>query len=419
MFNKKCTILFLLTLCLFGIKIPVQAQSYFKDALQPNREKFYNNIVSNINKTLQLPLDSTTEDRWNSAFYNIGLVQYKTALVNSKIDAVAKMINTQSTDCKKAFLNLIYSEYPKKYAAQIKTVFKTSTDDAKLMAMAAIYLLPSATAADVKMMQQQTATALLKDADNAILFELQQQLNNWNKKTSIPSIKTFFAKDYLLGTVLVLSFQRKDRNYPGIALVRKANGDFVKNTDGKYFAVGQLARSVSNMPGYISMGNTPQGIFKMNGFDTSKSFFIGPTTNIQLAMPHEYNPFTVDGKLIDTTWSLEQYRNLLPTNFKNYYPLYGSFYAGKAGRTEIIAHGTTVDPNYYKTNIYYPYTPSAGCLATKEIWNSTTGYLETSDQLLLTKALQQAGGANGYLIVIEIDDKKAPVKLEELIGYLK
>lgn len=397
----------------------MQAQSYFKDALQPNREKFYKNIVNSINKTLQLTLDSTTEDRWNSAFYNIGLVQYKTAFVNSKIDAVAKIINTQSNDSKKAFLNLVFSEYPKKYAAQIKSVFKTAADDAKLLAMAANYILPSATAADVKMMQQQTATALQKDPDNAILFELQQQLNNWNKKTSIPSIKTFFAKDYLQGKLLVLSFQRKDRNYPGLALVRNASGDFVKNTDGKYFTVGQLARSVSNMPGYISMGNTPQGIFKMNGFDTSKSFFIGPTTNIQLAMPHEYNPFTVDGKLIDTTWSLAQYKDLLPDNFKKYHPLYGSFYAGKAGRSEIIAHGTTVDPNFYKTNTYYPYTPTAGCLATKEIWNSATGYLQTSDQLLLTQALQQSGGANGYLIVIEIDDKKAPVKMEDLMGYLK
>ncbi len=417
MFNKKVAISFLIVTILFATNF-VQAQSYFKDALQENRTKFYNKIVAGINKTLELPLDSTNEDRWNSAFYNIGFIHYKTPFVNSKIDAAAKIIQAQSTDCKKAFLNFIYSEYPKKYVAQIKTIFKTA-DDFKLMAMAANYLLPTASAADVKMMLQEAEAAQKQQPDNAILFELIYQLKNWNKKTIVPSIKNFFAKDYLPGQVLVFSFHRKDRNYTGLALVRDTNGAFVKNADGKYFAVGQIARSVSNMPGYITNGNTPQGFFRMNGFDTSNSFFIGPTTNIQLAMPHEYNPFYIDGKLIDTTWSMDQYKNLLPANFKNYHPLYGTFYAGKAGRSEIIAHGTTVDPSFYKTTIYYPYTPTAGCLATKEIWNNNTGFLQTSDQLLLTQAVQKAGGAKGYLIVIEIDDKKAPVALADLVKYLK
>ena len=417
MFNKKTHILVLIA-CLLCASHFVQAQSYFKDALQQNRTKFYNKIVAGINKTLELPLDSTNEDRWNSAFYNIGLIQYKPPFVNSKIDAAAKIINAQSTDCKKAFLNLIYSKYPKIYAAQIKTVFKTAAD-VKLMAMAANYLLPTASAADVKMMLLQAEAAQKLQPDNAILFELIYQLKNWNKKTIAPSIEPFFAKDYLPGKVLVFSFHRKDRNYTGLALVRDTSGGFVKNTDGKYFAVGQIARSVSNMPGYISNGNTPQGFFRMNGFDTSNSFFIGPTTNIQLAMPHEYNPFYENGKLIDTTWSMVQYKNLLPDNFRNYHPLYGTFYAGKAGRTEIIAHGTTVDPSFYKTTIYYPYTPTAGCLATKEIWNNNTGFLQSSDQLLLTQAVQKAGGAKGYLIVIEIDDQKAPVTLADLATYLK
>lgn len=268
-------------------------------------------------------------------------------------------------------------------------------------------------------MLQQTLATLAKDPDNAILYELSEQIKNYNQKINTPSIKTFFTKNYLPGQVLVFSFQRKDRNFPGIAMVRNANGNFVKKADSTYFSVGQLARSASNMPGYISNGNTPQGIFKMNGFDTSKSFFIGPTTNIQLSMPHEYHPFIVAGKLVDSTWSLQQYKDLLPNNFKNYEPIYGTFYAGKAGRTEIIAHGTTIDTAFYKNQTYAPYTPTAGCLSTKEIWNNKTGYIQISDQLLLTKAIKNAGGPFGYLIVVEIDDKKTPVTLANVLSYLK
>ena len=392
---------------------------FFKDALQEKRTAFYKQIINGINKNLSLPPTAENEEALSSAFDNIGLVKYKTAFVNSKIDTAAKYINSRGADYKKALLNLINSDYPKKYTAYIKPVFKNAGTDAKLMAMAANYLLPTATSADVKMMLRQTLAVLANEPDNAILYELSEQLKNHGKKINTPSIKTFFAKNYLPGQVLVFSFQRKDRNYPGLAMVRNGDGNFIKNTDSSYFAVGQLARSASNMPCYITNGNTPQGFFKMNRFDTSNSFFIGPSTNIQLSMPHEYHPFIQNDKLIDTTWSLQQYKDLLPVNFKNYHPMYGTFYAGKAGRTEIIAHGTTIDTAFYSHQPYAPYTPTAGCLCTREIWNNKTGYLQSSDQLLLTQAIQNAGGPHGYLIVIEIDDKKAPVTLKEIISYLK
>jgi len=421
MYNKIFLKIILTAALTFNAAVFLYAQNkgpYFKDALKENREKFYKKIVTGINKNLSLPFSSENEDQLSGAFYNIGLVKYKTQFVHSKIDSAVKTVLFRSVDYQKALLNLINSDYPKKYAPYIFAVFKKTTN-AKLMAMAANYLLPTATAAQVKIMQLQTTALLAQSPDNAILFELSEQLKNYNKKIITPSIKTFFAKDYLPGEVLVFSFQRRDRNYPGLAMVRNTTGNFIKKDDGNYFAVGQLARSASNMPGYITNGNTPQGFFKMNGFDTSNSFFIGPTTNIQLSMPHEYHPFVVDNKLIDTTWSLQQYKDLLPENFKNYHPIYGTFYAGKAGRTEIIAHGTTIDTSFYINQSYAPYTPSAGCLCTKEIWNNKTGLLQSSDQLLLTQAIQKGGGPYGYLIVVEIDDKKAAVKLSDILSYLK
>ena len=71
---------------------------------------------------------------------------------------------------------------------------------------------------------------------------------------------------------------------------------------------------------------------------------------------------------------------LLPAKLKNYSPLYESFYAGKAGRSEIIAHGTAINPEYYKGKQYYPYTPTQGCLSTKELWSSVNGKLIYNDQ---------------------------------------
>ena len=416
-------IIFLAALILLSA-IVANAQNkgpYFKDALKEKRSFFYNSIVKNINKTFALPLNDNTEDAWINAINNINLVKFQSTFINGKIDEAVKNISARSVLFKKALLELINAEYPNKYTAQIKIIFKNTTDDVKLVAMAANYILPATTSSERKLMLQQTTALLVKDAENAILYEVSEQIKNYDKKNIIPSLKTFFNKNYLPGQVLVISIQRKNRNYPGLALVRNSDGNFIKDTDGNFFSVGQLARSSSNMPGYITNGNTPQGIFRMDGFDTSKSFFIGPSTNVHLTMPFEFKAthFYKDSSLIDTVWNIKNYKNLLPDNFKNYKPIYGSFYAGKAGRTEIIAHGTTLDTAFYSTKIYAPYTPTAGCLCTKEIWNNKTGFLQASDQLLLTQAIKNAGGANGYLIVIEIDDKKSPVTIADIISFLK
>jgi hypothetical protein len=96
-----------------------------------------------------------------------------------------------------------------------------------------------------------------------------------------------------------------------------------------------------------------------------------------------------------------------------------SFYAGKAGRTEIIAHGTTIDPGYFKGMPFYPLTPTQGCLSTKEIWSETTGRILESDQQKLSNAISKAGGPSGYAIVINLDDREEPVSINDIIPFLK
>jgi hypothetical protein len=233
-------------------------------------------------------------------------------------------------------------------------------------------------------------------------------------------VESFLQKDYLPGQVLLVSFQRKNRDFPGIVLVRDSSGRFMKDSTGIIFHVPQLARSISNLPGFVRNGNTPEGIFRMDGFDVSMSSFIGPTTNIQLTMPFEFSArhfFQLD-TLPDSTWNPEAYKNLLPLPCRDYFPLYESFYAGKAGRSEIIAHGSTVNPAWYASTLFYPITPGLGCLSTKETWNEQTGERIESDQQLLVDILKAAGGAKGYAIVINLDDAQRRVTIEDILPFL-
>jgi len=69
--------------------------------------------------------------------------------------------------------------------------------------------------------------------------------------------------------------------------------------------------------------------------------------------------------------------------------------------------------------LYYPLTPTQGCLCTEEIWSAVDGKRIESDQQRLVDAVKKAGGANGYCIVIEIDDQQKPVSIKDILPFLK
>lgn len=404
-------------------------QLFVKDAIKENRQKEYSNIIKGITKNLSLPLNDSTEELWQDAFWSMELVQYKAPWITSTINNTFDSIEKRSLQFQRSLLELVYSNYPKQYIPQVNKVI-AATNDAKVFAMGSEYLLNNdASKKTVSTITNLLSKKFIADTGNATIKMLNQRLSYVSgclsgKNNDRYCIKNILAdilnKKAFSNSVVVYSFQRKNRNYPGLAIVRNRDGNFIKDETGNTFSVPQLARSIPNLPGYLSNGNTPEGVFRMDGFDTSKSNFIGPTTNIQLTMPYENTiiHFTKDSTIADSVWNENYYRNILPESWKNYLPVYQSYYASKAGRTEIIAHGTTVNPEYYKNETYYPLTPTQGCLCTKETWSEQTGERLISNQQKLVDAVQQAGGPDGYLIVIELDDEQRPVYIEDINTYL-
>jgi hypothetical protein len=300
-------------------------------------------------------------------------------------------------------------------------VLLEETTDPKIFAICAEYLMQHKKS-DIgkkilskKLLEKFTDTAY----KNPVLFMLSTRLapTEVNTQSVHEVLKEVLNKNFLPHQIVMYSFQRKNRDYPGMVLIRNADGNFVKDSSGNLFHIPQLARSISNLPGYLRNGNTPQGIFKMYGFGVSMSNFIGPTANVQMGMPVELSiqKFFDDSTILDSTWTIDWYQKLIPKKLQNYLPLYGSYYSGIAGRSEIIAHGTTIDPNYYSGKPFYPLTPTQGCLCTKEIWD---GKRLESDQQKLVNGLLKAGGANGYCVVFEIDDKQVPVTIKDILPYL-
>lgn len=382
----------------------------------------YRNLVQQtITKNLDKPLNAYTAEDWQSAFNALAVLQYHSPWINGRIELAAKNIYNLPVSFQKSLLELLHSNYPELYYTDVKLLLM-QTNEPKIFALCANYILKSTHALeDVNFLAVKTKQQMVIYPDNPVLQQLLYQLEHFNKPFKKIPIELLLNKNYLPGQVLVISFQRNNRDYPGLVMVRNASGDFIKDSTGQFFSVPQLARSITNLPGYLSNGNTAEGIYRMKNYDVSRSIFIGPTVNIQLSMPFEKKSahFYNNPSLTDTTWNINMYRNLLPDGLRDYYPLYQTYYAGKAGRTEIIIHGTTLNPNYYSGKPYYPLTPTMGCLTSKEIWNEQSGQREESDQQLLINTMIKAGGANGYAIVVNIDDAERPVLLADILPLLE
>jgi hypothetical protein len=414
-------LLSIITIHIF-LSLHVQAQAvkptYAPNTTKEARAKEYHYLIHNsINKNLLLNLADSTEENWQDAFGAMELLNYRTPFIDSRIRRAMHSISGRSTGFQKAMLQLLFSLYSKEFLPQILLLLK-NTDDPKLMAMCAEYLMRNNKMENYKpvllkrMEQMQQSNGVTVEVPFFTVLKNKLLLKNMQ----IPPVKDLLKNSFLPGEMVVYSFQRKNRNFPGLVMVRGKDGTFIKDTHGIFFSVPQLARSTNNMPGYITNGNTPQGIFKIFGFAVSKSSFIGPTTNIQMVLPYENSMDVPDAV---TRLLGDNYRHLLPVSWKNYYPVYEAYYAGRAGRTEIIAHGTTVNPAYYKKQAYYPLTPTQGCLCTKEIWSIVDGRRIESDQQKLADAVKKAGGADGYCVVIEIDDLQKPVHIKEILPLIK
>ncbi|MBS1513375.1 MAG: hypothetical protein JST86_21235 [Bacteroidetes bacterium] len=408
----------------------------FKYATAANREKTHQNIINNsITKNLSQPLSDSTEEDWEDAFYALELIHYKQPWVFDTIKSAFINIEKRSTGFQRTLLELCYVNYPTEFNEEVAD-FLSKTNNAKNFAMAAAYL-----AASHKIKFNETAavgviTALARMPldDNfdkfsdtlpqsiAILKAFENHYNNIGEEPyKLSDFKMIFSSTFLPSNIVVYSIQRKNRNYPGLVIVRDAAGNFIRNDDGSLFAVPQLARSITNLPYYLTNGNTPQGIFRMFGFAISKSPALGPTQNIQLTMPFETSikHFLKDSTITDSVWTIDWYKKLLPAKLQDFAPLFETYTASMAGRTEIIAHGTTVDPEYYKNETYYPHTPTEGCLCTKEIWSPVDGKRSESDQQKLVNAISKAGGPDGYVVVIEIDDQQKAVTIDDILPLIK
>lgn len=382
------------------------------------RMKFDNELRQRVvANTFALEPDSDNEYRFESACNAISQYQLRSDSIKAGLRKLFSQYQQLEYDTRRALLEAIYAVYPDDFLTEVSTSLSNAVFP-KLFAMGAAYLYRNDSSINNGNLLKISMVEQFPGYDTIpILLELEKYINLHSKeiKTATPDLATLFRHNRNAKRKVIYSLQRWDRNYPGLALVQYADGRFARHPDGRLMIFEQLARSASDLPYFITNGSTPQGVYSINGTAVSKNQLIGPTPNFQLTMPFEgrwqqYFQLQPDTIPWDSTRNVEQlYQQLLPPQWSQYLPMQQAFHAGRIGRTEIIAHGTTIDPEYFKGQPYYPLTPTMGCLCAKELWNISNGRLLISEQYNLVSTFSATPGSKGYLFVININNQPKPL----------
>ncbi len=380
------------------------------------------NIISNAEALQTIPLinnDSITE-RIQSALWSISQFLVSTPKSDLGIQRLVKNYWQFDGTTQRALLEVVYALYPKIYYTEMLDIMQGSSDP-KSFAIAAAYVFRAyPTTATKNLIRQKATTASCNESQALMIYNLLKYIDEDVKDYKLPAMDSLFAHQQIHKFKVIYSFQSFNRDIPGIAIVQNPDGTFVRDDSGHVKTFAQLARSASNLPWFLSNGSTPQGLYSITGTGFSRNVFIGPTPNLQMVMMNEVNPptFTHYFPPVFNAPPERLYRSYFPGNWQQWEGIMEAYDAGKIGRSEIIAHGSTIDPDWYVGKPYYPLTPTMGCLCAREIWNKNTGKIQYSDQLDLVNAFIETPGKQGYLFVINVDDKEVSLnkgKLEALV----
>lgn len=400
---------------------PSLAPLFTDIALQSERDKLQLHLRDRtIGETLSLPLDAENEYRYQSAFWAVSQFKPDDSRVAELFKRSLTAYRRLETETRRSFLEALYTMDPGGYADGLKELLK-GEENPKLFAMMALFIHrrePSLASPLLDIMRRRWPLA----DEHPILSSLAEDLQRkeLRRKTPTPDLRDLFRHQQSFGIKTVYSFQRWDRDQPGLAAVQGADGRFARDSSGRIILIRQLARAGSNLPYYITNGNTPQGIFSIQGIGRSVNRFIGPTPNLQMTLPFEDGWKGYFLMPADSSEPRQSYAYLLPDSWRDYTPIWEAYEAGRAGRSEIIAHGTTIDPQYFQGQPYHPISPTLGCLCAPEDWDTQTGTLRQSEQLRLAETfLRAAGPSKGYLMVINVDDQRRPMTREDIEHILE
>lgn len=297
-------------------------------------------------------------------------------------------------DLQKVFES-VFACFPNQFVSEMQKIAENESENEKIFATAVNYLSQNNVAVNYLLESK------FKTSNHPIIQSLRNQFQSSYHPIFYGDLVRLMNYNKAKNIKFLYSIQHKDRNKVGKVFIQSENG-FLAKENGKVILIDQLARSATNLPMYITNGNTPVGLCRINSLAKSENVFIGPTVTFVTFLPFECEASLFYNSKV-TDFTLENYLDFFPKKLRNNTLLQQTFWAGKAGRSEIHFHGTTIDPNLYIGKEFYPQTPSMGCLCSNETWDKEGNLIESSQQKLVSTWLRTPS-EKGYAYVLELQE---------------
>lgn len=207
---------------------------------------------------LQLP-GINNEKSYKGAFWASELMLRTGDQAKKNLKYALTHFSIYSEDFKRSILQHIFTLYPTDFVRQTDSLILLELNE-KRFAMMANYLIRQ----NIGSSENYIETMKQRFTDwekNPILcgFATEHSTQLAISKGQIEDLVAF-RKANKEPTIFV--FVNKNRDLPGVAMIQNEQGEFLKENNDT-LRIRLLACSITNLSGYLTNGNTPEGVFSM------------------------------------------------------------------------------------------------------------------------------------------------------------
>ena len=218
-----------------------------------------------------------------------------------------------------------------------------------------------------------------------------------------------YAKGRYKNSPRIYMLCRDKRKYPCLMVIKKSNGEFLtENNSSALWTQPALGYSWRLKKYNQTNGNTPSGVLRVDG--------VMPEAD-QTSIFGKYRRLILN--FVAPSEDETNHKYLLPASSHTATWWREAVAARDIGRGLFRIHGSGLMSSPFST--YHPFVATSGCVAKRE--NTYSG-ITYQDQRLILDALMQAADLEptyeneskirALLYIINIDDRKGPVRLEDL-----
>lgn len=399
------------------------------------------------NYDLQLhPVSDAQEKHWKNILWTTAIVEPQDDFVVSALSNILSLSRqrglsaAQSRTVEMAFQigNQLYISNPTVFAGVGQQFLQTieGSSNSRFVAMALAGLAKSQLSpAQVQQLSERVRQRFPQWSQNPVLLTTLQDVRERIAPTPTPPLKDLLSWTIAPGQMQLYVICSRDRNALCRTVLKNGQGNFVRAASavssngsrlqqGQLWSVPLLLRSIHGLGWNFTRGQTPQGIYRIEGFtpQPDDEFFraYGRFSLINLFVPFESGARSfLPGRSGRFTGDLNSYRTLLPLSWRSYAPMEQSYWAGQLGRGLFRIHGSGEDVNFFRkspSDLAAAWNPTLGCLSALELYDQS-GKMQQADMPKIVSALSLAGARNlsGYLIVVDVDTpSQRPVSVEDI-----